>query len=191
MYINIVYWMLPNLQAQFPGRLLEKVVLVSFQAGYIFIQTDKTLHSPNSHGESKLRRRWESTRENCSIQRMRCAEANKLKWRQSMRRALPHLKALAVLPGCRMWPQKHSILENLELKFKCTMVWVVTVVVVFSFHRYPYELSDRTWIEYWPTEDECEMDKHVSTCTGIDELCKHLCFDCVPSWNLKTWKCWF
>ncbi|CAJ1053159.1 complement C3 [Xyrichtys novacula] len=36
------------LQAQFPDRLLEKVVLVSFQSGYIFIQTDKTLYTPNS-----------------------------------------------------------------------------------------------------------------------------------------------
>lgn len=38
-------------QAQFPGRLLEKVVLVSFQSGYIFIQTDKTLYTPNSKGD--------------------------------------------------------------------------------------------------------------------------------------------
>ncbi|XP_027139127.1 complement C3-like isoform X1 [Larimichthys crocea] len=37
------------LQAQFPGRLLEKIVLVSFQSGYIFIQTDKTLYTPNSN----------------------------------------------------------------------------------------------------------------------------------------------
>ncbi|XP_034095065.1 complement C3-like [Gymnodraco acuticeps] len=36
------------LQAQFPDRLLEKVVLVSFQSGYIFIQTDKTIYTPNS-----------------------------------------------------------------------------------------------------------------------------------------------
>ncbi|XP_033981180.1 complement C3-like [Trematomus bernacchii] len=36
------------LQAMFPERLLEKVVLVSFQSGYIFIQTDKTLYTPNS-----------------------------------------------------------------------------------------------------------------------------------------------
>ncbi|MEQ2293702.1 hypothetical protein AMECASPLE_036222, partial [Ameca splendens] len=35
-------------QAQFPDRLLEKVVLVTFQSGYIFIQTDKTLYTPNS-----------------------------------------------------------------------------------------------------------------------------------------------
>ncbi|XP_074529771.1 complement C3-like [Halichoeres trimaculatus] len=36
------------LQAQFPDRLLEQVVLVSFKSGYIFIQTDKTLYTPNS-----------------------------------------------------------------------------------------------------------------------------------------------
>ncbi|XP_038850139.1 complement C3-like [Salvelinus namaycush] len=36
------------LQAQFPDRLLEKVVLVSFQYGYIFIQTDKTIYTPAS-----------------------------------------------------------------------------------------------------------------------------------------------
>uniref|UniRef100_A0A669C3N5 Complement component c3a, duplicate 5 n=1 Tax=Oreochromis niloticus TaxID=8128 RepID=A0A669C3N5_ORENI len=36
------------LQAQFPDCLLEKVVMVSFQSGYIFIQTDKTLYTPNS-----------------------------------------------------------------------------------------------------------------------------------------------
>lgn len=39
------------LQAVFPGNVLEKVVMVSFQAGYIFIQTDKTLYTPNSKGE--------------------------------------------------------------------------------------------------------------------------------------------
>ncbi|XP_042282154.1 complement C3-like [Thunnus maccoyii] len=36
------------LQAQFPDHLLEKVVLVSLQSGYIFIQTDKTLYTPDS-----------------------------------------------------------------------------------------------------------------------------------------------
>uniref|UniRef100_A0A4W5QFZ5 Anaphylatoxin-like domain-containing protein n=1 Tax=Hucho hucho TaxID=62062 RepID=A0A4W5QFZ5_9TELE len=36
------------LQAHFPGHKLEKVVLVSFQTGYIFIQTDKTIYTPES-----------------------------------------------------------------------------------------------------------------------------------------------
>lgn len=40
------------LQAHFPDQVLEKVVLVSFQFGYIFIQTDKTLYTPDSTGES-------------------------------------------------------------------------------------------------------------------------------------------
>lgn len=46
------------LHAQFPDRLLEKVVLVSFQSGYIFIQTDKTLYTPNSRGEFRHRFMW-------------------------------------------------------------------------------------------------------------------------------------
>ncbi|XP_055762024.1 complement C3-like [Salvelinus fontinalis] len=36
------------LQAEFPGSSLEKVVLVSFQTGYIFVQTDKTIYTPES-----------------------------------------------------------------------------------------------------------------------------------------------
>ncbi|XP_061576938.1 complement C3-like isoform X1 [Cololabis saira] len=36
------------LQAEFPDRLLEKIVLLSFQTGYIFIQTDKNIYTPNS-----------------------------------------------------------------------------------------------------------------------------------------------
>ncbi|KAI5623488.1 complement component c3a precursor [Silurus asotus] len=36
------------LQAQFPSSLLEKVVLVSFQSGYIFVQTDKNIYTPET-----------------------------------------------------------------------------------------------------------------------------------------------
>uniref|UniRef100_A0A3B3WIX9 Anaphylatoxin-like domain-containing protein n=1 Tax=Poecilia mexicana TaxID=48701 RepID=A0A3B3WIX9_9TELE len=42
-----------TLQAQFPDQLLEKVALVSFQSGFIFIQTDKPIYTPSSSGESK------------------------------------------------------------------------------------------------------------------------------------------
>ncbi|XP_051992809.1 complement C3-like [Xyrauchen texanus] len=36
------------LTAQFPGNLLEKVVMVSFQSGFIFVQTDKPIYTPAS-----------------------------------------------------------------------------------------------------------------------------------------------
>ncbi|XP_066516756.1 complement C3-like [Hoplias malabaricus] len=36
------------LQAYFPTGVLEKVVMVSFQSGYIFIQTDKSIYTPSS-----------------------------------------------------------------------------------------------------------------------------------------------
>ncbi|XP_026992186.2 complement C3-like isoform X1 [Tachysurus fulvidraco] len=36
------------LQAEFPSNVLEKVVLVSFQSGYMFIQTDKSIYTPGT-----------------------------------------------------------------------------------------------------------------------------------------------
>lgn len=40
------------LQAQFPSKVLEKVVLVSFQSGFMFIQTDKSIYTPGTTGKA-------------------------------------------------------------------------------------------------------------------------------------------
>jgi len=40
------------LEAQFPTKTLEKVVMVSFQTGYIFVQTDKPIYTPSSTGKT-------------------------------------------------------------------------------------------------------------------------------------------
>lgn len=38
------------LQAVFPDRILEKIVMVSFHSVYLFIQTDMGVYTPNSRG---------------------------------------------------------------------------------------------------------------------------------------------
>ncbi|XP_048051368.1 complement C3-like isoform X1 [Megalobrama amblycephala] len=42
------------LQAQFPSTTLEKVVMVSFQSGYIFVQTDKPIYTPASKVQYRI-----------------------------------------------------------------------------------------------------------------------------------------
>lgn len=40
-----------TVQASFGNTVVEKVVLVSLQSGYLFIQTDKTIYTPGSTGK--------------------------------------------------------------------------------------------------------------------------------------------
>nr|XP_020444555.1 complement C3-like [Monopterus albus] len=35
---------------------------------------------------------------------------------------------------------------------------------------YQYMLGGRTWIEYWPTERECQFEEHRPTCLGMQEM---------------------
>ncbi|KAK0133339.1 Complement C3 [Merluccius polli] len=37
-------------------------------------------------------------------------------------------------------------------------------------NQYEYMLGEQTWIEYWPTDLECQDPKYWSTCEGIDDL---------------------
>ncbi|CAL8332646.1 unnamed protein product [Merluccius merluccius] len=37
-------------------------------------------------------------------------------------------------------------------------------------NQYEYMLGEQTWIEYWPTDLECQDSKYWSTCEGIDDL---------------------
>ncbi|KPP56628.1 hypothetical protein Z043_125741, partial [Scleropages formosus] len=42
------------LEAKFPQHTLQKVVLLSFQSGFIFVQTDKTIYTPTSKVHYRL-----------------------------------------------------------------------------------------------------------------------------------------
>ncbi|CAB1444974.1 unnamed protein product [Pleuronectes platessa] len=35
---------------------------------------------------------------------------------------------------------------------------------------YQYVLGERTWIEYWPTDAECQVEEHRPTCLGLEEM---------------------
>lgn len=47
-----------------------------------------------------------------------------------------------------------------------------SLIYVFAFAplRYQYVLGERTWVEYWPTESECETEHHRPTCEGMEKL---------------------
>lgn len=45
--------------------------------------------------------------------------------------------------------------------------------------RCHYALSDKTWLEYWPTDAECQDDQHRPACLGIEDMVQQqLLFGC-------------
>nr|XP_020444619.1 complement C3-like isoform X2 [Monopterus albus] len=44
---------------------------------------------------------------------------------------------------------------------------------------YQYMLGEKTWIEYWPTERECQLEEHRPTCLGMQEMVhEYMLFGC-------------
>ncbi|KAE8300820.1 Complement C3 Complement C3 beta chain Complement C3 alpha chain [Larimichthys crocea] len=37
-------------------------------------------------------------------------------------------------------------------------------------NSFQYVLGERTWIEYWPTNAECQIEEHRHTCVGLEEM---------------------
>uniref|UniRef100_A0A3Q2G3I7 NTR domain-containing protein n=1 Tax=Cyprinodon variegatus TaxID=28743 RepID=A0A3Q2G3I7_CYPVA len=55
-------------------------------------------------------------------------------------------------------------------------------IVLFPVLRYMYIISETTWVEYWPTPEECQQEKHRPTCFGMELLIEQIeIFGC----NLK------
>uniref|UniRef100_A0A3B3YTN6 Alpha-macroglobulin receptor-binding domain-containing protein n=1 Tax=Poecilia mexicana TaxID=48701 RepID=A0A3B3YTN6_9TELE len=44
------------------------------------------------------------------------------------------------------------------------------VFLFLSLFRFQYELGERTWIEYWPSEAECRLNDYQPTCMGFEEM---------------------
>ncbi|XP_059198913.1 complement C3-like isoform X2 [Centropristis striata] len=45
---------------------------------------------------------------------------------------------------------------------------------------YQYVLGERTWIEYWPTNAECQTEEHRNVCLGMEEMVQqYQIFGCV------------
>ncbi|CAL8328647.1 unnamed protein product, partial [Lota lota] len=42
---------------------------------------------------------------------------------------------------------------------------------------YQYVLGEKTWIEYWPTDSECQDEKYQHTCDGLNDLIFTFGFD--------------
>lgn len=55
--------------------------------------------------------------------------------------------------------------------------------LILRLSRYQYVLGERTWIEYWPTTEECQTEKYRPTCLGMDEMREqYKIFGCLNKW---------
>uniref|UniRef100_A0A672HAZ1 NTR domain-containing protein n=1 Tax=Salarias fasciatus TaxID=181472 RepID=A0A672HAZ1_SALFA len=40
----------------------------------------------------------------------------------------------------------------------------------FPLFRFWYMLDEKTWVEYWPTTEECQTDEHRPSCSGLEHM---------------------
>ncbi|XP_032389236.1 complement C3 [Etheostoma spectabile] len=62
--------------------------------------------------------------------------------------------------------------ESLDLETGKTYLIMGTSKDIHRDDRqsYQYVFGERTWVEYWPTEAECQTEEHRMTCLGMEEM---------------------
>uniref|UniRef100_A0A3Q4I9J4 Netrin module non-TIMP type domain-containing protein n=1 Tax=Neolamprologus brichardi TaxID=32507 RepID=A0A3Q4I9J4_NEOBR len=63
--------------------------------------------------------------------------------------------------------------EALSLEQGKTYLIMEYVSILFVW-LFEYVIGERTWVEYWPTAEECQTDKYRDTCLGLEEMVNHL-----------------
>nr|XP_040043354.1 complement C3-like [Gasterosteus aculeatus aculeatus] len=74
------------------------------------------------------------------------------------------LRTFISLPHCR---------ESLDLRLGKTYLIMGSsqdITADENDQSFQYFLGGRTWIEYWPTDAECQKDEYRPTCTGIENM---------------------
>ncbi|XP_058495890.1 complement C3-like [Solea solea] len=83
---------------------------------------------------------------------------------------LGKLRAFLSYPLCR---------EALDLVKGKTYLIMGTSKDIHKDQSYQYVLGERTWIEYWPTDAECQKAEHRPTCLGLEEMAmRYTLFGC-------------
>ncbi|XP_075320390.1 complement C3-like [Odontesthes bonariensis] len=70
--------------------------------------------------------------------------------------------------------------EALDLKTSKTYLIMGSSADIFREEQiFQYVLGEKTWIEYWPTDEECSTEEYRHTCMGLQELAfRHAMFGC-------------
>ncbi len=68
----------------------------------------------------------------------------------------------------------------------CYSITRTQCILQFAFHRFEYVLGERTWVEYWPTDTQCQTDEYSPTCKGLEQLIyTYVNYGCPKKWNSR------